>query len=123
MKLLLFSLFFISNITFACITAPKQLKATEEFGFKIEIADSLTCDKCKEFRILAPKAFKNKSYHSSTYSIFENSDLISKTVQINQFENNNPEFIAAIRNDRYVFEVTFNYGNSRCSSYEFKYKS
>ncbi len=102
---------------------PKNLEVSENQGFRVLIRDSTLCEDCKEVQIVAPNEFEGIPYYSGTYSIFEDGNLISKTAQANKLENELPEFIAAIRSGKYEFEVTFSYGNSRCTPYEFKYKS
>jgi len=123
MKFLIFITLFISQVSFACVIGPKQLEVSENHGFRVLIRDSPLCEDCKEVQIVAPNEFKGMPYYSGAYSIYEDGSLISKTVQVNKLENELPEFIAAIRSDKYEFEVTFSYGNSRCTSYEFKYKN
>lgn len=123
MKFLFFITLFISQVSSACVIGPKQLEISESYGFRVLISNATLCEGCKEVKIVAPNEFKGMPYYSGTYSIFEDGNLISKTAQVNKLENELPEFIAAIRSDKYEFEVTFSYGNSRCTSYEFKYKS
>ena len=123
MKFLIFITIFISHVSLACVIGPKQLEVSENHGFRVLIKDSMLCEDCKELQIFAPNEFKSMPYYSGTYSILEDGNLISKTAQVNKLENELPEFLAAIRSEKYEFEVTFSYGNSRCTSYEFKYKS
>ncbi|PHS63083.1 MAG: hypothetical protein COB09_12685 [Thalassobium sp.] len=123
MKNQTFITLFISQVSLACVIGPKQLEVSENHGFRVLIRDSILCEDCKELQIVAPNEFKDMPYYSGAYSILEDGNLISKTAQVNKLDNELPEFIAAIRSDKYEFEVTFSYGNSRCTSYEFKYKS
>jgi len=122
MKFLIFIILFISQVAFACVIGPKKLEVSENQGFRVLITDSALCDDCKEIQIVAPNEFKGMPYYSGTYSIFEDGNLISKTAQVNKLENELPEFFATIRSGKYEFEVTFSYGNNRCTSYEFKYR-
>ena len=123
MKFLINITIFITQISFACVIGPKRLEVSENYGFGVLIRDATLCEDCKEVQIVAPNEFKGIPYYSGTYSIFEDGKLISKTSQVNKLENELPEFIAAIKSEQYEFEVTFSYGNSRCTSYEFKYRS
>ncbi len=123
MKYLLISLLFGAHLSSACVIGPETLALTNNTEFTIKKTKSDICEKCSEIHIIAPKEYKGAPYNWGTYTLFNNGQLLSKTVHFHYTASGNPEFITTVRDDSLRVEITFSYGHTRCVEYEFQYWS
>ena len=80
MKYLLFTLFFISTMSSACIIGPQNIKPRPELGFDFKESDSDLCVNCSMISINSPKVYDGRPVSHAVISIFQNGEVVFKSV-------------------------------------------
>jgi hypothetical protein len=126
LKYLLLGLLLYSISSFACVIGPKQITLEptvfDEYEFSVKTEKSQLCEKCSYISITAPERYLQKPFSHGALSVWFNESLVSRSVHSSISDKGVPEFGAVINEDEgYTYEVTFDYGTSRCMSFEFLY--
>ncbi len=126
LKYLLLGLLLHSVSSFACVIGPKQIALEptvfEEYQFTVKTENSQLCEKCSFVSITAPEQYLQTPFSHGILSVWFNEVLVSRSVHSSISDEGTPEFGAVINeDDGYTFEITFDYGTSRCMSFEFLY--
>lgn len=120
MKYLIFILLFVSNVSFACIVGPQSIQPTPELGFDIKEEQSNLCENCGMISIDSPKEYDGRPASHAIFSVFQNGELISKTVSAFKEESKKAEFVGIISKEKgFSYEVSIEYGTGRCMGYKF----
>jgi len=111
---------------FACVIGPKQIAleptVLEEYQFTVESVKSQLCEKCSYISITAPEQYLQKPFSHGVLSIWFNDELVSRSVHSSISDKGVPEFGAVVNEgEGYTYEITFDYGEGRCTSFEFLY--
>ena len=122
MKYLLLILFLLSGISNACVVGPQKIIPTKELGFDLKEEPLSSCLNCKTIYISVPVNYKNKPVSHTTFTVFDNEKIISKSVVPFKKGFNENEFIGIVGDTNYFnYKIEIEYGNNRCMSYQFKY--
>lgn len=120
MKYLIFILLFVSNVGFACIVAPQKIQPSPELGFDIKEEHSNLCENCSMISIASPMEYDGRPASHAIFSVFQNGELISKTISAFKEESKKAEFVGIVTKEKgFSYEVSIEYGAGRCMGYKF----
>jgi hypothetical protein len=120
MKYLLLILFFISNISSACVIGPQSIRPKPELGFGFQEEKSDQCANCSMISIDSPKDYDGRPASHAIFSVFQNGELISKSIATFEKESKKAEFVGIVSKEKgFSYEVSVEYGTGRCMGYKF----
>jgi hypothetical protein len=120
MKYILLLLVLISSNAYSCPIGPTQLAVSKEFGFTFDESPAEFYDFSNEISITAPLIYKSKKFKLSIFTVLLNGEMVSKTGSSHINETGIREFVGYVSNkEGFTYNVSFLYGEGRCSSYEF----
>ena len=120
MKYIVFVIALISVNTYSCIAGPKQLEASEKYGFVLSESPSKYDDSTTEISIIAPLTYEKKEFDIGIFTVSFNGNVVSKSIHSSKNEEGAPEFIGYVSNSPgFKYSVSFLYGEGRCKTHEF----
>ena len=122
MRYLLLLILLYSGIGVACVVGPKKIVPTKELGFIFKNEPTQSCENCSMFTIDVPKEFKSMPAAHTIFSVYENNELIVKTVVPFKKGFNESTFTGFVSNKKGVsYDINIEYGNAQCMGYQFNY--
>ena len=124
MKYIAIFLMSFSCITQACVTGPKDITNAIEAGFLVSSEKDAYCDTCIGISAEAPLIYEGSPFSYALISVYLNSKIVFKGAISPDSNSQKKEFYSIVNNELGVsYELVFLYGSSRCSSFQYTYKS
>ena len=124
-KFLLILVVFYSELAFACRLPPVEVMSSAELGFTHSISEAPpnSCANCSSISIKIPKTYKSNTFHHGFFDVYLKDELVSRTKHSLSSIFESFQFIGFVNSGNdFRYEVSFEYGNSRCTNYKFLFR-